>query len=243
MDSQFDKSRPLFVDPNKEYEYKYPANKHLVTRKCKGWTVLMRKVVEKPSDLDQHFDTDISIVYDIVKKDPTILSRQNEHGMTALMLSCCFRISNMYTREYYWNQKITKLLVKLCCDVDKSILDIQDNDGETALILVSLAVSTTSRIHTAKLLISSGCNIFLKNNKGRMVMDRDIYHDVFIYISQIVINNNLRMSSLMNVCCEYIKNNQGPILKHCLRRMVIKDVFNKLVEYGALKKLINRPII
>jgi len=228
---QFDKYEPALVEFYKEYEYCYPCpkNQKTVIRKCKGWTILMRKVIELPILSGWNNRELLSQIKNSVKNRPNILDRQNEHGYTALMLACARRAGyNKSTYSDSLNRDLIKLLIELGCDVN-----LQNIDGETALMIASNLTYTEDCLYIVTLLVKAKCNLCLKDKEGKTVMERNLSNKTAQYLKQIFKNNALKLSSLINLCCECIKYNKTVILKQSLKELLIKDLFVILSAYDV----------
>jgi len=273
MQNQFDHLDPDEVDPNECYYC-------TIYTTSKGFTILMRKVLEKnrPNILNE--------IEKIIDYDPEILNKQNDEGFSAAMVAClnhngcssleivkllirsgcnlnltdkidetvlmklCYSTDNseiikllinlpkeqcdinfkdelgrtalMYTLLYY-NSSVNsrehiELLLNAGCDID-----IQDHQGQTALM-------HARNIDNIKLLVQEGCNLYIKDNYDRVAFNYVGYFEKKSYLLSIIERNELMVSSLINVCVDFIKKSKEYYLEKYFSKYVNRDVMKKLIN-------------
>jgi len=240
MQNQFENLDENHIDSTVKYYCSPPVQ-------SKGFTILMRKVLEKdrPNILNE--------IKSIIETDPQILDKQNKKGYTALMIAC----RNVDT---FSSIDIIKLLISMNCNVD-----IQKNNGFTALMLVVYCVKNNKET-VMRLLINTGCNLDLKTSIGATalilastLLDRKLTvgqmlidagcnilinnvssdykgsNDLYKVVSKIIKHREIMLSSLKNICCHKLMEHRSNLLKSYLRSMVNRDILKFMEEYGMFK--------
>lgn len=133
-----------------------------------------------------------------VATDESSLNLKDNDGETALMKACCVsrqavqmllnsslnidvNIPNVYGETclmmsvFHSNTFYSQNIVELLTSVPSLNVNLQDNDGNTALILACNTVDTTSNIKTVKTLLEAKADINVENNSGSTALT--VYYD------------------------------------------------------------------
>lgn len=143
MDDQFDD----FSVPNPET--KYYCDKYITSQ---GFTHLMKLImmVKKTPEV-------INMIKQIIENNPEEISKKNKNGWNALMFSCL-----------HGNSEIVEMLLN-----SKNInldINLKNNSGDAALMLVHKNTGAVDRLEIVKLLINTGADVNLRNSNNATVL-------------------------------------------------------------------------
>ena len=119
---------------------------------------------------------------------------------------------------------------------NKADINLQDNDGWTALTVSLKYLNTNSSLETVKLLLKNGANVNIKNNKGRtpLMVASKYSKEYSSEIVKLLIKYGAEVDDY-NIISKHIIDN-GEIFNLCINRIDFDNIEELKLIYSQINK-------